>query len=171
MPVFKDQDNKDFVLLPPGDYVFRVESMECGISTGSKTAGSPFWEFELAIEDPRGGVVFERLTDHSLCSWKIDTFLKSTNAAPPKGTAFDFSQEAAESAGCVWVDPIGLRGHCQLTVEEYKKVFSTEKYKNNKVAVFLTNKPKLPRAERPKQEEPPIASAPTSEPETDDLPF
>ena len=145
MPKFNNQDNKAFVLLPAGDYVFRVTALETGLQTGTgKTAGSPFWELTLEIED-KGAKVFERLIDHETCNWKIDTFLKSTGAAPPVGTAFEFSQEAAESSGCLWIDPIGLRGWCHLIVDSYQKTGAKETTKRNKVGTFLTDRPKLPR--------------------------
>jgi len=164
MPKFTNQDNQAFIVHPPGDYVFRVVGMESGIQTGSgKTAGSPYWELKLAIED-NGGCVFERLIDHPSCGWKIDTFLKSTNAAPPTGTAFEFEADTAESAGCLWIDPIGLRGHCHLIVEEYTKTGTTEKRTRNKVAAFLTDKPKLPRHVEPKSEPEPAAAPAEEEP-------
>lgn len=145
MPTFKGQENQAFVLLPPGDYQFEVVEMESGIQTGNgKTAGSPFWELKLRITD-KGAVVFERLIDHPTCDWKIDTFLKSTNAAPEKGQAFEFVETAAHDAGCQWIDPIGLRGWCHLIVDEYTKQGAKEATKRNKVGAFLTDKPKLPR--------------------------
>lgn len=164
MPTFTNQDNQAFILHPPGDYIFRVVGMESGIQTGSgKTAGSPYWELKLSIEG-KGGVVFERLIDHPSCGWKIDTFLKSTGAAPPPGTPFEFEADTAESAGCLWINPIGLRGHAHLIVDEYQKTGSTEKMKRNKVGAFLTDKPKLPRHVEPKSEPEPAAASADDEP-------
>ncbi len=144
MPVFKDSENRSYVLLPAGDYVFRVVEMESGIQDKGKTAGSPFWELKLQIEG-KDAIVFERLIDHRDTDWKIDTFLKSSGAAPAKGHAFEFDQQAAAAADCLWINPVGLRGWCKLEVDEYTKPGTTTATKKNKVAVFYTDRPKLPR--------------------------
>lgn len=163
MPVFKDQENKTFKLLPPGDYVYRVKTFESGLQTGQgKTVGSPFWELHLEIEG-HDCTVFERLIDHAVCDYKIDTFLKSSGVTVPKGTAFEFDQQAADASGAVHIDIIGLRGWCSLLVDEYQPAGKPEKQKRNKVACFYTNKPKLPRhVETP-------ATAPEPDPLADPL--
>jgi hypothetical protein len=164
MPTFTNQENQSFIVHPAGDYVFRVTGMESGIQSGQgKTCGSPYWELKLALE--KGGVVFERLIDHPTCSWKIDTFLKCTGAAPAPNTPFEFEESAAESAGCQWINPVGLRGWCHLIVDDYQKAGSTTPIKRNKVQTFFTDKPKLQRIEEPKPE--PV-TAPVAE---DDIPF
>lgn len=170
MPTYKAQENQAFILLPPGDYQFEVVEMESGIQTGTgKTAGSPFWEMKLKIDN--GGVVFERLIDHPTCDWKLDTFLTSTGAAPPKGKAFEFVETAAHDAGCLWIDPIGLRGWCHLIVDEYTPKGATTPQKKNKVGAFLTDRAKLPRA--PRAEPASAAEEPATPPtaEGDGLPF
>lgn len=175
MPRFKNQENQAFVLLPPGDYTFEVVEMEAGIQSGTgKTAGSPFWEVKLKID--KGGTVFERLIDHPTCDWKIDTFLKSTNSAPPNGEAFEFVETAARDAGCLWINPIGLRGWCHLIVDEYTPKGATTPQKKNKVGAFLTDRAKIARAPQPEPasaaEEPATASTTTApDAEGDGLPF
>lgn len=179
MPRFNNQDNQAFTLLPSGDYVFEVKAMECGIQSGSgKTSGSPFWEFKLSLTKPGNdelrGSVYEKLIDHPSTGWKIDTFVKSSGVAPAVGAAFEFDEQAATDSGCVWIDPIGLRGWCHVNVEEYTKQGETEKRRKNKVASFLTDKPKLPRIEReqPVSAPPPPAAAPSHIARDDDgLPF
>jgi hypothetical protein len=170
MPVFQNQDNKTFVVLPPGDYTFEVVGMESGIQTGTgKTAGSPFWELKLSIEKRDGAMVFERLIDHPTCNFKIDTFLKCTGAAPAHGVAFDFQQDAAESAGILWIDPVGLRGWCHLIEDEFTPKGATKPIKKNKVGSFLTDRPKLARVQKA---EPVATPAPAADelPE-DEIPF
>ena len=175
MPTFKNQENQTHVLHPEGDYHFTVTGLETGIQSGSgKTVGSPFWELKLAID--KGGVVYEKLIDHPTCDWKIDTFLKCTNAAPPVGVAFEFDADAAASAGIHWIDPIGLRGTCRLIVEEYTKQGTTEKRKINRVGTFYTDKPKLPRAPKPETQQPATDPShvppPAADPHSDEgLPF
>lgn len=145
MPVFNDSQNIPPVV-PEGDYVFCVVGFECGISSGGKTAGSDKYDVELEIE-PSGKRVTEFLIDHPSCSWKIDTFLKSCGIQLAKGEAFEFREDIASATGVRWVNPLGLRGHCRLYVEEYTPKGGTEKRKANKVAVFYTDRPKLePRA-------------------------
>lgn len=165
MPTFKGQENKTFTLLPAGDYMFEATGIEAGLQTGTgKTAGSPYWELKLAILDKDGnqiGTVFERLIDHPSCDFKIDTFLRSTNAAPPLGQAFEFMRNVAETSGVHWIDPIGLRGWTHLIVDEYEPK-AGGKQKRNKVGSFLTNKPKVARAPKPE-----TADEPAAEPETD----
>lgn len=165
MPTFKNQDNITNTLVPPGDYIFRVVGMEAGLQTQGKTQGSPFWEFKLLLEG-KGAVVYEKLIDHPDCSWKIDTFLKSTNAAPPLNAAFEFVETTAEAAGCLWIDPIGLRGWAHVVEDTYTPKGKTEARKVNRIGTFLTDRPKLARHVEP-QEAP--ASAPTpANPETTD---
>lgn len=169
MPVFKNQENQSFELLPEGDYVFTVIEMESGIQTGNgKTAGSPFWELKLKIEG-KNAHVWERLIDHESCSFKIDTFLKSTGAAPQAGVAFEFDAAAAESAGVLHIDPVGLRGWCKLNVDTYTPP-GKPPIKRNKVQVFYTDKPKLDRAAKPETVAVP-AAAPAIETSDDDIPF
>lgn len=178
MPVFKNQENKVNILLPPGDYIYTVVNYESGLQTGTgKTAGSPFWELHLEITDTKKqtATVYERLIDHPSCDFKIDTFLKSAGVQLDPGAPFEFDERAAIESGYQHVDVIGLRGWCSLLVDEYdRKGGGTAK--RNKVSAFLTNRPKLPRVSPP-------APAPTSRPATaapatqeadplgDDVPF
>jgi len=162
MPIYQDRDNQTFVLHPPGEYQFQVVAYETGLSMGAKTRGSPMWELKILIEQ-KGGHVFESLIDHEACSWKIDTFLKSTGVVIAKGSAFEFDRAASISMGCTWVNPVGLRGWCHLIVEEFTPQGATSPKKKNKVGAFLTDKPKLPRIVAV----PPAATAEI----VDDIPF
>lgn len=181
MPVFKNQENKVSVLLPPGDYIYTVVNYESGLQTGNgKTAGSPFWELHLEITDPKKQTasVYERLIDHPSCDFKIDTFLKSAGVQLDPGTSFEFDERIAMESGYQHVDVIGLRGWCALVVDEYdKKGGGTAK--RNKVSAFLTNRPKLGRVSPPPpppahSPRPAPAAAPTTQvadPLSDDVPF
>lgn len=168
MPVFKDSEAKVFELAPEGDYVLRVVEFECGLSKGAKTAGSDEYSVTFLIES-KGSRFFESLIDHDSCAWKIDLFLKAAGVQLAKGESFEFRKDKAEYHGIRWVDPIGLRLWAKVKVEPSKKD-PTKKY--NKVAVFYTDKPKLPRYVDP---DPMLADSP--EPETttqaqgDDVPW
>lgn len=151
MPVFKDQENKVNILLPPGDYVFTVLDYESGLQTGSgKTAGSPFWELKLELVDKQNqrAVVYERLIDHPSCDFKIDTFVKSTGVRLVPNQPYEFDARAAADSGCQHVDPIGLRGWCSILVDDYERKGGGTA-KKNKVSAFLTDRPKLPRVAVP----------------------
>ena len=159
MPTFNDSEAR-LPFQPEGDYVWCVIEFGSKISSGGKTAGSDLYEVTLEIE-PKGSRCFESLIDHEATAWKIDTFLKSAGVKIAKGEAFDFRKDVVENANAAeanekkpmkWVNPLGLRGWCHLVVEEYNGK------KRNKVAIFYTDKAKLP---------PRVIAAPA----TDDAPF
>ena len=139
MPQFNDSENK-LMLVPEGDYIFCVIDAACKLQQKGKTVGSDVLQLELEIE-PAGSHAWENLIDHPSCAWKIDTFVKSAGIKLTKGEAFEFRQDAAEQRGVTWVNPLGLRGWCKLSVEEYP--LNSGK-KRNHVACFYTDKPKLP---------------------------
>jgi hypothetical protein len=140
------------VVLPAGDYIFCVREMTCGIQQGGKTNGSDFFEMELEIEG-KGATVREKLIAHDSTGWKINNFVQCAGIVIPEGGEFEFRQDIAEESGATWVNPIGLRGHCALFVDTFAKR-SDPDYpntkpkdmtgKSNKVAVFYTDRPKLP---------------------------
>lgn len=149
MPVFNDSENRVAVLHEEGDYVFRVASVKFGISGGGKTNGCPTYELSLLIEKT-GGTVFETLIDADSTAWKIDVFLKSSGVYLPKGVAFEFDRERAEADGVRWVNAVGLRGWCRLSLEAVTDRDGKPKLENgkpklrNRVSVFYTDRPKLP---------------------------
>jgi hypothetical protein len=137
MPTFNDSNNIP-PIVPVGDYVFCVVDFESKISAGAKTAGCESYNLTLEIE-PNGSKCWETLTDHPSTAWKIDTFLKSAGIKLARGEHFDFRETEANALGYTHVNPIGLRGWCRLTIDTYQ---GKEK---NKVVMFYTDKPKLPR--------------------------
>ena len=139
--VYTDAPPKSFEPLPPGDYLAQVTECEFLIQQGGKTSGSDVMEltFETLDKDGVAHKFFERLIFHESTGWKIDTFVKSFNllidAKPPaKGQAIEWSERMV----------VGLQGWVTLKVEEYKCRDDTMK-KTNRVAVFITNKEKLPK--------------------------
>jgi hypothetical protein len=137
---FTDQENKSFEPLPAGDYVARISECEFGISKGGKTSGSDTMELTLEVEsNGRTIKVYETLIFHPSCGWKVDTFVKSFNLlvggrVPAKDENIDFSEHMV----------VGLRGWVTLKQEEYEKR-DKSKGVSNRVAVFITNKEKLPK--------------------------
>lgn len=155
MPVFNDSDSIP-ALLPEGDYVFWVAGLECKISNGKKTCGCDQFALELRIE-PTNKPVYETLTDHPSCSWKIDTFLKSAGVRLAKGEAYDFREEVARASGVKFVNPLGLRGWCHLIEDTLPPKPDRKPLTINKVGVFYTDKPKLePKAVEGKDENTPF---------------
>jgi hypothetical protein len=143
MPTFNDSDNLP-THVPEGDYIYTVTGFEQKISAGGKTAGATKYSLTLEIETragERGPKCFENLIDHASTNWKIDTFLKSAGVTLSKGQGFEFNADDAAASGASFVEPVGLRGWCRLIVEEYP--LNSGK-RRNKVAVFYTNKAKVP---------------------------
>lgn len=155
MPTFNDSNNIP-ALLPEADYVFCVVGFDCMISKGKETGGSDLFEVELEIE-PSGKTVYERLIDHKSTSWKIDTFLKSAGIQLKKGESFEFREDKAKSLGIRWINPLGMRGWCRITVEPYIKTNadgSKQEKKANKIAMFYVDKPKLQPREIVEEDKP-----------------
>jgi hypothetical protein len=145
MPTFQDSDNISNVIVPDGDYVFCCTGFDASISSGGKTAGADKFSLDLALEVPgQGATVYENLIDHPSCAWKFDVFLKSSGVRLVKGEQFDFRRSVADNLRVRWINPIGLRGWCHITTEEYTPKAGGEKKKKNKVAIFYTDKQKLP---------------------------
>jgi hypothetical protein len=166
MPVFNDSENM-VPLVPEGDYIFCVVGFEIGISNGAKTRGSERYEVELELEgDGHGKKINEGLIDHESTGWKLDCFLKSAGVNLVKGKAYDFREDLAKSNNVPWVNPLGLRGWCRViqdtlpprTEEDAKAIKAGTKKATvlNKVAVFYTDRPKLPARvmEVPEEERP-----------------
>lgn len=142
MPVFNDAENRDFKIVPEDDYIFRVTDFTSGLSKGGKTSGSPNYEADLLLEG-QDATIPEHLIDHPSCAWKLDTFLKSAGIQLKKGENYEFQEDKARELDVRFINPIGLRGWCRVRIEEYQKKNGTTG-KANKVAIFYTNKEKLP---------------------------
>lgn len=141
---FTNQENiAPSELIAAGDYTFEVIKSEAKISAGAKTSGCDMFEFQIRIEKFPGCTIWEELIfGYEKLQWKLDTFLSSANflvngKPPEKGENFDLEAE----------DIIGLRGWCTVKVEDYFKEVNgvKEKKQTNRVAFWITNKPKLQR--------------------------
>jgi hypothetical protein len=145
MPKFNDSNNIP-ALLEDGDYIYTVTEFSSKVMQAGKTSGSDAYEMTVKIA-PTGKPIPVLLIDHPSCDWKIDTFVKSAGVQLAKGQGFEFIKTRAEHSGVPWVDPIGLRGWCHVSVKTIPA--NPPKYPNtrdvNEVAVFYTDKEKLSR--------------------------
>lgn len=154
MPVFQDTPARTFELPPEGDQILRVVGFEIGISNTGKTNGSE--QYDVTFQSESNGATFDcTLWDHPNTWWKVDNWLKSSGVPLSKGQAFEFRADVANQKRVLWVDPIGLRCHAKVThrpgTKDPSKRFA-------EVAIFYTDKPKLPRH---------VEDAPASEPQPD----
>lgn len=180
MPVFQDQDNREFIVVPPGDYVFRVARLTCGTSNGAKTRGCDQYDLELLLEGT-GAVVFDTLIDHRDTSWKLDVFLRCCGVRLPRGAAWDFNQRRCQQKGWHWVDPDGLRGWAKITQEPVMQkdprtgLYTMPKIgkdgqalMRNRVGRYYTDREKLPRHVEPASAQEPVSAAADDD---DGMPF
>ena len=163
MPTFNDSDNK-LMFQPAGDYIFTVIGHESKISAGGKTAGAPTdnLKLELTAKDGTKSTMYETLIDHPSTGWKYDTFLKSAGVKLQKGQSFELTADPNAVNG---INPLGLRGHCHVTVDEWQGK------KKNKVDVFYTDREKLPRAVIQDESQAADDAAFGAKPEDDNIPF
>lgn len=142
-------ESLEFQLLPDGDYIFEVVSVDVGISTGRKTAGSEVIDLKCQFFNKDGkrlGQWTESLIFHQSCAWKVSVFTKCANMlidgkTPSDGAEIDYSPETM----------LGLRGWC--SVGHHSSATDATKVYND-VKAWLTNKEKLPRAHVAKPADP-----------------
>lgn len=138
---FTDQENKaPSELIAAGDYEVEVIKCESGLRNSGKTNGCEAFDFQVRVAKHPGCTIWEDITfGYEPLQWKLDVVLKCLNflfdGRPlEKGQAFDIAPE----------DMIGLRGWVTVKVEDYR-ASTGEMRKTNRVAVWRTDKPKLPR--------------------------
>lgn len=119
-----------------GDYPFEIIAVDNGVSTGSKTRGCDTREVKLkfyadkTFTTPKAQWT-EDFINHDNCLWKWFVFSKCVGLELADGEEFDIDEK--------W---IGRRGWATCKPEADRNDAS-KKY--NRVAVFITNKEKLPR--------------------------
>lgn len=142
---FNDEESAEFTLIPAGDYVWEITSVDFKIRSQGKTAGSESFEAKLMLYKDecctdKLGTIREELIFHPSTAWKIDCMLKSGDfknskgQVPQKGEELDIDDS----------NLIGLRGWCAIKVESFTRQDGT-KGQINKVSVFYTNKKKIAR--------------------------
>jgi hypothetical protein len=139
MPVFNDSEPQG-ELLPEGDYLLTVESMQQVLSRGPKTAGADVYEFKFrATKDGRMSFVKDNLIDAPSSAWKLDIFLKACGLKLAKGEPWEFAESVAAKKGCKWIDPLQLRCWAHVYVDTYKRTDGSQG-QSNKVGTYLLNK-------------------------------
>lgn len=152
--VFRNEPPKVFELLPEGDYLLEVVKADCAISKGRKTNGAEMLEFKLRSVE-HGAEFEESLIDHESCSWKIDQFVNSFGLTSTVGEEVDLDPD----------NLIGRRGWCKVIQELMTQTDGTpwisrqtgKQGVKNRVAVYYTDKPKVPR--NPAFAQPALANA------------
>lgn len=120
-----------FVILPAGEYDFKVEKMERGSYNPSPNSSirdiSPQAELELTVYSPDGqtATVYERLILHSKMEWKISEFFISIGQKKP-----------GEPLVPNWSFVPGSTGRCEIEINKYTNKQGQER-ENNRVARFL----------------------------------
>jgi hypothetical protein len=142
---FQDSPPKVFSV-PECDCVLCVVGYDVKTLQNGKCKGSDIHILTLEVA---GGVCEfdETLIDHPSCQWRVDVFLRAVGADVKKGEAFEFDAATAKARGVKYIDPLGLQFHAHIVQmdESYVKDGVTKTVKKNKVSIFYTDKPKLPR--------------------------
>lgn len=167
MPTYQGH-NSPYSILPEGDYVVAIVSVESGVSNGANTAGSPTYHVKYSVEG-RGANVFDHLIDHPKTQRRLDTFIKSMglDTTLEVGEGWDIDPSLARTNGTKFIDPIGARGWVRLQKDEYNgKV-------RNKIAYYYTDKARLTPLPAPPQVPflTPQPKSVTSSDKGDEVPF
>lgn len=125
------EQESSFILLPAGEYEFKVEKMERATYQPSRNSSiqdtCPKAELTLSIQSAEHGEakVFENLILHSKLEWKLSEFFIAIGQKK-KGEAFTPN----------WGEVVGSTGRCKLEINEYTTNKGQDR-KNNRVATFL----------------------------------
>lgn len=138
------ENNNDFPVLEPGEYVFQVMD---AVHTTSQS-GNWMWKLQLRFEQADGPdvTVFDYLVENDRNGWKFNTYLDSIGSK---------LEDTAKLA-----DTIGEIGKATVEVEKGTNGYADR----NRVKRYL---PK----EEPKKEPKPAKAKKAKAPETEDLPF
>ena len=139
-----NENNNDFPVLEPGEYVFQVTD---AVHTTSQS-GNWMWKLQLRFEQADGPdvTVFDYLVENDKSMWKFNTYLDSI------GSKLEDTSKLA--------DTIGEIGKATVEVEKGTNGYSDR----NKVKRYLAK-------EQPKNELKPAKGKKVKAPETEDLPF
>lgn len=124
------EQESSFVLLPEGEYEFRVEKMERSQYQPSQKSKiretAPQAELELKIQSSEGeATVFERLILHTATEWKLSEFFIAIGQKV-KGQPFTPN----------WSQVPGATGRVKIEINKYKTNQGQDR-ENNRVVEFL----------------------------------
>jgi hypothetical protein len=142
---FKKPEDKEFKLLPDGEYIVQVESVDRGINAGDDER-----DMKFSVEG-HTNKLFDSLIERNRMDWKTDRFVECMGMVmePDANGNCPFFTHFTEDA------LTGLRGWVRVKTEEYNGK------KRNKIDAYLINKPKL--AKHIELDAPPVPE--------DDVPF
>ena len=133
------QEGESFVLLPEGDYSFRIQKLERGRFNGSqKMTSCPIAKLELYISDGKGneGIIHHDIFLHSFKEREISNFFISIGQKK-KGQPFQMN----------WNNVVGASGKCKVVVNKWLGNDGQEK-KNNKIIKFYDPTENAPQSQQ-----------------------
>lgn len=124
------EQESSYVLLPEGEYDFRVEKMERGMYQPSPQSkireASPEAQLTLKIQSPEGeATVIERLILHTATEWKISEFFIAIGQKT-KGQPFTPN----------WGQVPGSTGRAKIEINRYTDKNNNQR-ENNRIVEFL----------------------------------
>lgn len=124
------EQESSFILLPEGEYEFRVEKMERSMYQPSPQSkireASPQAELELKIQSPEGeATVFERLILHTATEWKLSEFFIAIG-----------QKKKGQVVTPNWSQVPGATGRAKIEINKYKTNQGQDR-ENNRIVEFL----------------------------------
>lgn len=124
------EKESSFVLLPEGEYEFKVAKMERGQYQPSQNSkireACPKADLELKIQSTQGeATIFESLILHSLSEWKISEFFIAIG-----------QKKKGQPLTPNWAQVPGATGRAKIEVNKYTDKNGNER-ENNRVAEFV----------------------------------
>lgn len=106
------QPKEEYVILPPGEYWYRVDEREFGTWSSGKLAGMPVCKIDLTLwnADGRKGTAKANLTNCTDFAWKIRQFWTSAGENVPENEAYLPP----------WNEIVGRIGRCKVENRQFQ---------------------------------------------------
>ena len=144
------EDEGSFVVLPAGDYPFKIEKMERSrYNGGDKISACPKAVVHFEITAPDGKIVHlqENYLLHTKMEWKLSELFASIGM-----------KARGEKAQMQWDNIIGKRGICRIIVNEYKDKKGNDRENNRIDMLYPSYDQPVPAPPVQPQYAPPIGS-------------
>ncbi len=129
---YVQEDGKEFIILPEGDYDFTIEKFERSRTDGKgKLPPCNKAIVYFTIHNPHGEdvTVIEHFVLHTSLEWKISELFCSIG-----------QKQKGEKVQMKWQTIPGSKGRCKLIINEYEKDGETRK--SNRIKTFYPMEPK-----------------------------